>query len=99
MSKKVYSAAQRAKAKRLYKKGWGYGRIAGEIGCFPSTVRKWIKGGEITPHPGPKHSDAKRKAALAYYAKNDVSITAAAKHVGVHRKTLGRWIDESKEGE
>ena len=93
---KTYTKEQRSRALRLHKKGWGYARIASDIGCFPSTVKKWVDHAGSPKHPGPAHSTEKKKAALDYYKKNTVSIKKAADHAGVHTRTMTRWLEEGK---
>jgi len=93
---KTYTKEQRTKALRLHKKGWGYARIASDIGCFPSTVKKWVDSAGVAKHPGPAYSSAKKKAAVDYYKNNTVSIKKAADHAGVHTRTMTRWLEESK---
>lgn len=94
MKNRVYSKANRRQAVRLYKSGWGYGRIAQVIGCFPSTVKKWIEAAGVPKHSGPKHGQKLRRLAIDWYAKNDVSINAAAKRWNIHPRTLSRWLQE-----
>ena len=93
--RKQYTKKERARALRLHKKGWGYARISKEIGCFPSTVKKWVDASGQTKNPGPRHSDEKRKAAIAYYKDNVVSIRAAADEAGISPKTMARWLSEA----
>jgi transposase-like protein len=62
------------------------------FGCADSTVKKWVENAGQAKHKKPDHSPSKRKAALAYYASNPVSIAATAKKYGVHPKTMARWI-------
>ena len=91
---KTYSKAERRQALRLHRKGWGYSRIAEVIGCFPSTIKKWIEAAGQPKHPGPKYPDAERKLALEWYKKNDVSVSVAAKEFQVHPRTLSRWLKD-----
>lgn len=92
--RKQYTKKERSRALRLHKKGWGYERISKEIGCFPSTVKKWVDASGQTKNPGPRHSDEKRNAAVDYYKNNEVSIRAAARNAKVSPKTMARWLDD-----
>jgi uncharacterized protein YjcR len=91
---KTYSKADRRQALRLHRKGWGYARIADVIGCFPSTIKKWIEAEGVPKHPGPKRSDQDRRRAVDWYRNNSVSVSAAASRFGVHSRTLSRWLRE-----
>ena len=93
--RKQYTKKERTRALRLHKNGWGYTRISKEIGCFPSTVKKWVEAKGQKKNPGPKHSDEKRKTAIAYYKDNVVSIRAAADEAGISPKTMARWLSEA----
>ncbi len=92
--RKQYSNVERKQALRLHHKGWGYNRVADVIGCFPSTVKKWVEAAGQEKHPGPKHPKRKRDAAISYYKKNGVSVAEAAKRSEIHRVTLARWLRE-----
>lgn len=94
--RKTYSDDDRAHALKLHRKGWGYNRIADVIGCFPSTVKKWVEKAGQAKHPGPKYPDAKRRKSVEYYKNNKVSIREAAERAGVHPRTMARWIREAK---
>ena len=88
-----YSKADRQQAARLYKKGWGYKRIADVIGCYPSTIKQWVEAAKLEKHPGPAHTAEKRRAAITLYEKNpNMSLEEAAFHMGVNGVTLSRWI-------
>lgn len=93
---KTYTNEDRKRALRLHKKGWGYSRIADVIGCFPSTVKKWVDAAGVPKHDGPAHSEKKKRDAVAYYKKNMVSIKKAADHAGVHPRTMARWLRQEK---
>jgi len=90
---KTYTNKQKKRALDLHKKGWGYARIAKVIGCYPSTVKDWVDDSPQKPHPGPAHSEKKKKAVIDYYRENKVSIRKAAKEHGISPKTLSRWLD------
>ena len=96
MKPKQYSKTDRNQALRLHRKGWGYNRIAEIIGCFPSTIKKWVEAAGQTKHPGPQHPKRKRDAAIKYYEKNDVSMVDVAKKFEIHPRTFARWIREEK---
>lgn len=92
--RKTYSKADRRQALRLHRKGWGYSRIADVIGCFPSTVKKWVEAAGLPKHPGPKHSNSTRKLAIDWYKNNDASVSLVAVKFKVHPRTLSRWLKE-----
>lgn len=91
---KTYSKADKRQALRLHRKGWGYSRIAEVIGCFPSTIKKWVEAAGQPKHPGPKYPPSKRKLALDWYKKNDASVSVAASRFEIHPRTLSRWLKE-----
>ena len=90
---KTYTDKDKKQALKLHKKGWGYARIAKVIGCYPSTVKRWVDDSPQKSHPGPAYSEKVKKAAIDYYKDNKVSIRRAAKEHGVSPKTLSRWLD------
>jgi transposase-like protein len=96
VTRKQYSKDDRKRALRLHRKGWGYNRIADEIGCFPSTVKKWVEAAGQQKHPGPKYPKRKRDAAISHYQNNDVSIVEVAKRFEIHPRTFTRWLREEK---
>ena len=93
MSDKRYSEAQRKHALRLYKGGYGYLRVAQIFDCTESTVRKWVEKEGLKKHPKPDHSKRKRRAAVDFYQRNEVTtVTACARKYRVSTKTMARWL-------
>jgi transposase-like protein len=95
MGTERYSEPTRKQAIRLYEKnGWGYAKIAGVIGCYPSTIRDWVEAAGLKKHPGPAHSgQLRRRAVMAYKnASGDKSVSEVAREHGVHVSTLSRWL-------
>jgi len=96
---KEYTAADRKTAIRLYKKGWGCLRISHIIGCYPSTIKRWIeeaiaKGEEIEKHPSPNYSEKFKKKVIAEYLKReDLSLDKVAKQNEIGPHTLHRWLE------
>ncbi len=89
-----YSESDRKRALDLHRKQWGYDRVAQIIGCFPSTVKKWVEAAGQQKHPGPKYPKAKRDHILNWYKKNDVTIQEVSSKFKIHPKTLSRWLRE-----
>ncbi len=94
--RKQYSAADRRQALRLYREGWGYKRISEIIGCFPTTIKKWVIAAGQRKHPGPKHPRSKREVALRCYQIHHISINDAARLFGIHPTTMSRWLHEEE---
>lgn len=92
MSEKRYSDAERKSALKLYKDGWGYLKIAQTLGCYESTVRKWVEKAGLKKHPKPDHPRQRRKAAVTFYQKSDTTVAACAKKYKVSSKTMARWL-------
>lgn len=92
-----YSQADRRQALRLHKRGWGYLRIAEIIGCYPSTIKKWVERAKLKKHPGPAHSEKIRRKAISAYerAAGKKSVTVVASEHGIHVSTLSRWLSKS----
>lgn len=89
----TYTRADRQHAMRLYKKGWGYLKIANEIGCAASTVRKWVLAKGISPRPVSGYDDEfKKKVMDDYEASPDLSLEKVAKKHGVGAAALSRWL-------
>jgi transposase-like protein len=94
---KEYSKADRSQALRLYKNGWGQLRIANVIGCYPSTVHRWLKDAKVKTRPGPSYSEKFRKKVIAeYLERTDLSMLKVARKNKVCQQTLHRWLDEAK---
>lgn len=93
MAMNRYSQADRDRALALHKRKWGYRRIAQVFGCAESTVKKWVERSDQKKHPKPDHHPQKKKAAIAFYKKQDSSsIAGTAKKYGIHAKTMARWL-------
>lgn len=98
---KVYDAADRKTALRLYKNGWGCLRISQVIGCYPSTVKRWVDeaiatGVDIERHPAPNYSNNFRKKVIAeYLEREDLSLDNVAKKNKISPHTLHRWLADA----
>jgi len=98
--RKEYTSSDRRTAIRYYKKGWGCLRISQIIGCYPSTIKRWIEraieDGEpgLEKHPPPNYPEKMKRRIIAEYLKRtDLSLDKVAKknHIGPH--TLHRWLE------
>ncbi len=92
MSDVRYSDAEKKLALDLYRKGWGYLKIAQNFGCYESTVRKWVEKAGLKKHPKPDHPKRKRKNAVEHYEGSDITVTGCARKYGVSIKTMARWL-------
>ena len=92
-----YPAVNIRQALRLYKKGWGCKRISYIIGCYPSTVKRWVEKAGLDKHPGPAHPKALRKKLIAeYQRRTDMSLERLAREHGVGHESLRRWLRDAK---
>jgi transposase-like protein len=89
----TYTAEDKKTAYRLHRKGWGYLKISGIIGCSASTVRKWIlqKGLETRPVSG-YPEEFKAQVMKEYVDRPDLSLEKVAKKHGVGAAALSRWL-------
>ena len=98
---KEYDTVDRRTAIRLYKKGWGCLRISQVVGCYPSTIKRWIdnaiaKGEDIERHPPPSYPEKFKKRVIAEYLKReDLSLDKVAKKNKIGPHTLHRWLADA----
>ena len=96
---KEYTEADRKTAIRLYKEGWGCLRISQIVGCYPSTIKRWIEqaieaGEDIQKHSSPGYPAKFKKRVIAEYLKRkDLSLDKVAKKNEVSPHTLRRWLE------
>lgn len=98
---KEYTESDHAAAVRLYKKGWGCLKISQVIGCYPSTIKRWIEdaiaaGADIKKNPAPDYPESfKGEVIAAYLEREDLSLLKVAKLFSIGSHTLRRWLDDS----
>lgn len=94
--KEPYTEVERATALRLYKEGWGYLAISQVIGCYPSTVKKWVDKAGLKKHPGPAYPKSFRDKVIdTYVSCKHLSLDRIAKDHKVSPTTLHRWLAEA----
>ena len=97
---KEYTETDRKTAIRLYKKGWGCLKVSQVVGCYPSTIKRWIEHAiasgtpGLEKHPSPAHPEKFRKKVIAeYLARTDQSLKKVAVANGISHHTLHRWLE------
>lgn len=95
-----YSDAEKRQAIRLYKTtDWGCLKISQVIGCYPSTIKRWVEKAINRGEPGlkkkppPNYPEKFKKQVISEYLdRKDLSLRQVAEKNEISEHTLHRWL-------
>lgn len=90
--KKKFTEEEKKMAIDLYQSGLGYKKISKIVGCYPSTIKKWVEKLDLDKNQWPKHDDNIKQKVLDYYRNNESTISDVSYIFSIPKSTIEKWI-------